>query len=124
MPERVEQIREIRTPERTTRVIETDNRPSGHAIASRIVWYVAGILLALLGFRFVLALLGANPLNGFADFIYTVSHPFVEPFFSLFNYHVHYGASRFEEYTLIAMVVYGLIALGIAKAFDIEKPVE
>ena len=122
MTEHVQHIREVRTPERTTRVIESDSRPAGRAIASRIVWYIGGVLLVLLGFRFILALLGANPLNGFADFVYTTSHPFVEPFFSLFNYRVQYGASRFEEYTLIAILVYGLIVFGIAKLFDIEKP--
>jgi hypothetical protein len=58
----------------------------------------------------VLALLGANTTNGFAQFIYNTSHPFVAPFFGLFNYNnIQYGVSRFEVYTLVAMAVYAAI---------------
>jgi hypothetical protein len=84
-------------------------------MAARVIWYIAGVLLVLLAFRFVLALLGANPSNGFANFIYTASHPFVSPFFSLFGYNLHYGVSRFETYTLVAMLVYAVIAWGLAR---------
>lgn len=92
------------------------------AIVARIVWFVAGVLLALLGVRFVLMLLGANPASGFANFIYTTSHPFVAPFFNLFHYNVvQYGVSRFEVYTLVAMVVYGLIAWGITYLLTINR---
>ena len=61
---------------------------------------------ALLAIRFLLALFGANPANGFADFIYTCSHPFVTPFFGLFSYRERLGIGRFEYETLIAIVVY------------------
>jgi uncharacterized protein YggT (Ycf19 family) len=78
---------------------------------ARIIWFVAGVILLLLAFRFLLSLLGANTTNGFANFIYTTSHPFVAPFFGLFNYNnIQYGASRFEVYTLIAMLVYTAVA--------------
>ena len=91
-------------------------------VATRVVWFVAGVILILLAFRFVLALLGANPLNGFADFIYTTSQPFVSPFFNLFNYSViQNGISRFEIYTLIAMAVYAAIAWGLAALLNIGR---
>ena len=91
-------------------------------VATRVVWFVAGVLLILLAFRFVLALLGANPQNGFANFIYTTSHPFVAPFFNLFNYNViQSGVSRFEIYTLIAMAVYAAIAWGLASLLNIGR---
>jgi hypothetical protein len=90
-------------------------------VAARIVWYIAGVLLVLLAFRFVFALLGANPVNGFANFIYTTSHPFVSPFFGIFNYDIRYGVSRFEVYTLVAMVVYSLIAYAITKLITINQ---
>lgn len=89
-------------------------------VAARVVWYIDGILLALLAFRFVFALLGANPANGFANFIYSASHPFVSPFFGIFNYNIRYGVSRFETYTLLAMVVYSLIAYAIVKLLTIN----
>lgn len=91
-------------------------------LAARLVWYIAGILLVLLGFRFVLVLFGANAYNGFANFIYNTSHPFVSPFFSLFNYRNYvYGVSHFEIYTLVAIVFYSLIAWGLARLFTLNR---
>ncbi|HET6924787.1 MAG TPA: hypothetical protein VFH39_03090 [Candidatus Saccharimonadales bacterium] len=91
-------------------------------LAQRIIWFLAGILLLLLVFRFVLALLGANPSNWFANFIYTTSHPFVAPFFGLFGYHLQYGVSRFEIYTLVAIAVYVVIAWGLDRLVTIHRP--
>jgi hypothetical protein len=91
-------------------------------VAARAIWFVAGVVLILLAFRFVLALLGANPQNGFANFIYTVTHPMVSPFFNLFNYNViQNGVSRFEIYTLIAMAVYAAIAWGLVALVNIGR---
>jgi uncharacterized protein YggT (Ycf19 family) len=91
-----------------TEVTPVAARPS---IISQVVWFVAGIILLLLAFRFLLSLLGANTTNSFAHFIYTASHPFVAPFFGLFNYNnIQYGVARFEVYTLVAMAVYAAIA--------------
>jgi len=95
---------------------------SGATLAARVIWYIAGVLLILLAFRFILALLGANPGNGFANFIYSASHPFVAPFFSLFGYNLRYGVSRFEIYTLVAMAVYAVVAWGLARLVTIEQP--
>ncbi|HXR50249.1 MAG TPA: YggT family protein [Verrucomicrobiae bacterium] len=128
MADRIETVREVEDPavERsagTTRTREiTEVEPSGMTMAARVVWYIAGVLLALLAFRFVLALLGANPNNGFANFIYTVSHPFVAPFFSLFGYNLHYGVSHFESYTLVGILVYAVIAWGITRLLTIGQP--
>lgn len=110
------------TSQTTHEVFEPGRRRSrGQMIASRIIWYVAGVLLAVLGLRFMLALLGANPANGFANLVYSVSYPFVEPFFNLFGYSIHYGASSFETFTLVAMVIYGLIAFGLARLVTITR---
>jgi hypothetical protein len=94
---------------------------TGPSTAERIVYYIAGVLLAILAFRFVLSLLGANRNNGFADFIYSFSYPFVAPFFGLFGYEFEYGVSRFEIETLVAMAVYALIAYAIAKMIRIAR---
>lgn len=126
MVERVEQVKEVSPDGRTVRNTEVIDRPDAtraenQTIAARIVWYIAGVLLTLLAFRFVLALLGANQANGFANFIYSASHPFVAPFFNLFGYNLSYGVSRFETYTLVAMAVYALVAYGIAKLFTLNR---
>ena len=91
-------------------------------IVERVVWFVTGVLLVLLAFRFLLSLLGANAANGLANFVYSVSQPFVAPFFSLFSYNNYsYGVSRFEVYTLVAMVVYAVVAWGITKLVTLNK---
>jgi hypothetical protein len=102
-------------------VVERAHRAN---VAERIVWFIAGVLLVLLGMRFVFALLGANPNNWLASFVYNVTHPFVAPFFGLFNYNyvAVSGVGRFETFTLVAMVVYALIAWGIARLVSIRRP--
>jgi hypothetical protein len=94
----------------------------GLNIISRIIWFAAGVILLLLAFRFVLSLLGANTGNSFAQFIYNTSHPFVAPFFNLFNYNnIQYGTSRFEVYTLVAMAVYAAVAWVLAALANIGR---
>ena len=128
MAERVEKVvREVpadssvATSGREVREV-SESTVSGATLAERVVWYIAGILLVLLAFRFALALLGANPNNAFADFIYDASYPFVAPFFSLFGYDLQYGVSRFEIFTLVAMAVYAIVAWGIARLFTLNRP--
>ncbi len=89
---------------------------------TQIVWYILGILEALLAFRFVLKLLGANSYAGFTKFIYGITWPFAEPFLNVFRISKVEG-SIFEWTTLLAMVVYWLLALAIIKLFIIGKPV-
>jgi YggT family protein len=84
-------------------------------VAARIIYLVGGILIAILAIRFLLAALGANPANGFANFIYTISHPFAAPFFSLFSYDQTLGRSRFEIGTLVAMAIYALVTAILAR---------
>lgn len=90
-------------------------------VAERFIWLIAGIIMGLLALRFLLRLLGANPNNGFADFIYSVSHPFAVPFFGQFNYDADLGAGRFEFETLIAILIYALAAWVLAKLVTLGK---
>ncbi len=107
----------------TTQQIRDPNATEDHKrnVAERIVWFIAGVLLSLLALRFLFALLGANPDNGFASLIYSVTYPFVAPFFGLFSYDFSAETARFETYTLVAMVVYSLVALGISKLVNITR---
>ena len=89
---------------------------------TQIVWYIVGILEALLAFRFVLKLLGANPAAGFSSFIYSVTYPFAAPFLSVFKVAKVVG-SVLEWTTLLAMLVYWLIALAIIKLLVMSKSV-
>lgn len=110
------------TTQTTQEVYESGRRRGkGQTIAARVIWWIAGVLLAILALRFIFTLLGANPANAFAHFIYSVSYPFVSPFFNLFGYSFHYGVSRLEIYTLVAMAVYALIAWGLVRLVTITR---
>lgn len=78
-------------------------------VAARVIYLVGGIIIGLLAIRFLLALLGANPGNAFANFIYDVSYPFAAPFFGLFSYSPALGRSQFELGTLVAIVIFTLL---------------
>lgn len=128
MPEDIQNVTETTTRtgdtiQKTTELSDSRSR-SEHTqnIVERVIWFVTGVLLTLLAFRFLLSLLGANTANGLANFVYSVSQPFVAPFFSLFNYNNYsYGVSRFEVYTLVAMAVYAVVAWGITKLVTLNK---
>lgn len=114
-------VEETRTYEDKTVANQSRTAEADHAAwtGARFVWLIAGILEAFLAMRVILSLLGANQANGFANFIYTVTQPFVAPFFGLFNYQMQYGVVRFEFETLVAMAVYGFVAWIIARLLTI-----
>jgi hypothetical protein len=89
---------------------------------TQIVWYIIGIIEALLAFRFVLKLLGANAGAGFTSFIYGITTPFAAPFLNVFRI-TRVEGSVFEWTTLLAMLVYWLIAIGIARLLVMGKTV-
>ncbi len=109
---------------RTTRIIDrdVDDTVPPTSLAARVVWFVAGVIITLLALRFVLILLGANPANGFVNFIYSVSYPLARPFFGVFNYSINYGIAKVELASLLAMVVYALIAYGLTRLLLIGRP--
>lgn len=100
------------------------NSPSTKPLyrGTQVVWYIVGLLEAVLAFRFVLKLLGANAAAGFTSFIYGITQPFSAPFLNVFRITKVEG-SIFEWTTLLAMLVYWLIALAIIKLFLMGKTV-
>lgn len=90
---------------------------------TQVVWYILGFIEALLAFRFVLKLLGANPAAGFSSFIYGITYVFATPFLSVFQNTRFVAGSIFEWTTLLAMLVYWIIAMGIIKLFLMGKTV-
>jgi len=89
---------------------------TSYQTAGYFIYLIFGILEVLLAFRFVLKLLGANPSSGFVDFVYNLSSIFVAPFAGIFNTSTAAGAvttSVFEPATLVALIVYALVAWGI-----------
>ena len=96
--------------------MSTYNAPSTKPLyhGTQIVWFILGTIEILLGLRFVLKLLGANPLATFTDIIYSLTNVFVSPFVSVFRTSYPVGTA-FEWTTLLAMFIYYLIAYGIIK---------
>jgi hypothetical protein len=126
MAERIERVTQVtEQPAANTSTVRevSEAKADGLTLAARIIWYIAGVILVLLAFRFVLAMLGANQGNGFVRFIFDVSHPLVAPFFGAFSYSNYvYGVARVEFYTLLAMAVYAVIAWGLARLVTLPKP--
>ncbi len=94
---------------------------------NRLVYYIAGVVETLLAFRFVLKIMGANQGSPFVSFIYTVSGMFVAPFRGIFRSAVTEGIetmSVFEPATLFAVLVYGVLAVGIVKLVNIMTATE
>jgi len=100
------------------------NSPSTKPLyrGTQIVWYILGLVEILLAFRFVLKLLGANPAAGFTSFIYGVTYIFAAPFLSVFRM-TQVAGSIFEWTTILAMLVYWMVAFGIVKLLLMGKTV-
>lgn len=82
--------------------------------ATQLVWLFLAILEALIAFRIVFKFIAVNPSNLFAAMVYNLSNFFVAPFESLIGAPAS-GAMVLEISSLIAMVVYFLIAWAIER---------
>lgn len=89
---------------------------------TQIVWYILGLVEALLAIRFLLKLLGANPAAGFTSFIYGVTYPLAAPFLSVFRI-TSVSGSIFEWTTILAMLIYWLVAIAIIRVLVMSKAV-
>lgn len=85
--------------------------------AKRIVGVIFSIIEVILSLRIVFKLLGANADSGFVQVIYNITNFFVNIFGGIFEKVTINADSNavFEPAALIAIVVVGLIALGILK---------
>jgi len=74
-----------------------------------LLWLLFGALEGLLGLRLILKLLASNPSNPFAQLVYGLSDLFVWPFIGL-TVTPSAAGIVVEIHTVIAMVVYAIIA--------------
>ena len=95
-------------------------RPLYHG--TQVVWYIFYVIETLLLFRFLLRLIGANPDAAFTQFIYALSLPFAGPFLYVIPA-MQVAGTVFEWTTLLAMLVYWVLAWGIVRLFVMGKPV-
>ena len=98
---------------------EAVDRLTALDLATRIIWFLTGLLLVGLVLRFVFKATGANAASSFVSFIYNATAAFVAPFRGIFTDSVS-GSSVLEVSTIVAIIVWALIAffvtwlLGIA----------
>jgi len=119
-----EPVRTSTTYDEPVRTTTTVKKSAWSSNAVRIVYYLLGVLEALLGIRLILKLLGANPKSTFVTFIYDVTGIFLAPFEGIFRSAISSGIetkSVLEPGTIIAMLIYALIAWGIVKLIQIIK---
>jgi uncharacterized membrane protein len=86
--------------------------------ATQIIWLLFGLILGLIGLRVVFKLIAVNPDNPFAAFLYNVSGFFVAPFESLTGAPTS-GGMVLEISSIIAMIVYLLIAWALVRVVDV-----
>lgn len=79
-----------------------------------ILWLLLGLLEGVLALRFIFMLIGVDPANTFAKFLYGLTGIFVAPFASLIGAPA-LGRSTFEVSTLLAMAVYALAAWALER---------
>jgi hypothetical protein len=96
-PPLVYPLRTIRTP--YWRLIQT-------------IWFVAGVTEVLVGLRFLFELLGASTASPFVMLLYRVTAVLVAPFRGIFPVRGQ-GAFVFEPASLVALLIYPLVAVGL-----------
>ncbi|HEY7346950.1 MAG TPA: YggT family protein [Ktedonobacterales bacterium] len=87
--------------------------------STTVIYFLLSVLEVILGLRWLFRLLGANTDNDFISFLYGISHPFVAPFNGIFNDQSLGRQGVFEFSTLIAMLVYALIAWGLVALINL-----
>ncbi len=97
--------------ERLTRDVAAEKRLHVFRV-NRVLWSILGFVEILLGLRFVLKLLGANPDSGFGTFIFGITGLLVAPFTGLFPTWGS-GEAILETTTLVAMLVFALLCWGL-----------
>jgi hypothetical protein len=87
-----------------------------------LVYFFFGALEILLVFRLILKLAGASLGNAFVGLVYGITGIFILPFKGIFRSGVTQGietSSVFEPSTLIAIIVYVVLAWGIVKLLSV-----
>jgi hypothetical protein len=97
-------------------VVDTERevgRSRSLARVSQVVDYIFWIIYALLGLRFLLALMAARSSAGFVQFIVTVSNPFYMPFQGIVASPRTDGGHTLLLPIVIAIIAYAILHLAI-----------
>src|SRR4030042_4526653 len=97
---------------------ETKRIASSSQSIEYLIYFFFGALEILLAFRLVLKLMGASMASGFVRLIYSLTGIFIIPFEGIFRRGFAQGietTSVLEPSTLVAIIVYAILAWGIVK---------
>ena len=107
-PQRVRQVASEFRSKAVDEVVDTEReveRGRSAARISQVVDYIFYVIYALLGMRFLLALLAARSTAGFVQFIVTVTNPFYAPFRGIVD-----SPRTDQGHTLLMPIVVAIIA--------------
>lgn len=88
----------------------------------QIIWFILAFVEVLLGFRMTFKAIGASYFSGFVSLIYAVTEPLTIPFSGIIRSSVS-GISVIEWSTIIAAIVYALIAWGLVHLINMARPI-
>ena len=97
---------------------EVKSVATGTQMVEYLIYFFFGALEILLAFRLVLKLMGASVLSGFVGMLYGLTGIFILPFEGIFRRGFTQGietTSVLEPSTLVAIIVYAVLAWGIVK---------
>lgn len=105
-----------------TRTVHTGRDATSSLTVERLVYFLFGILEALLALRLVFKLAGASLSSAFVGFVYGITGIFILPFEGIFRRGFAPGIetkSVLEPSTIVALIVYAGIAWGVVKLIRI-----
>lgn len=115
--ERVDPVPPARPVAYRRDVVQTDEISPAARVA-QIVYGILAIIVALIIIRVILKALAANTAAGFTQFIYGVTDTLVAPFQGIFSTPASSRGSVFELSSIVAIIVYALIAWGVVRLID------
>jgi len=117
-------VKETTTTDNGTNTVKKNpkEKATGSQMAEYLVFFFFGAVDILLVFRLILKLTGASITSAFVGFIYGLSGVFILPFEGIFHRGYTQGVETtavLEPSTLVAIIVYAVLALGIVKLIRI-----
>lgn len=99
-----------------TTIIDGEGKAAQSQTVAYIIYFLFGVIEILLIFRLLFKLTGASPVSSFVSFIYSMTQIFIVPFVGIFRQATTPGIETtavLEPATLVAIVVYAVLAWGI-----------
>ena len=115
-----ELVKETVTTQDNTPVKTSSNneRATSYQTIEYLIYFFFGALEILLAFRLILRLTGANSFSAFVGLIYGITGVLIVPFQGIFHQATTTGVEQtavLEPATIVAIVVYAVLAIGIVK---------